>query len=141
MVHRDGGFEEGGLAGSIGQDGGEGATGDCQQARGRTLLLKLCQHHTTWLTSRYLSSCAGWQPGVAHLQLSIAERSQFEEVQAMEGLYLSSASFSLVSTWFQGGPTTSAQAAPLSGQASPVVLISWWQLLNIEEEIGEMEID
>ena len=40
LEYRDGWFEEGGLA-RIRQDGDEGMAGDCQQARGGTLLVSV----------------------------------------------------------------------------------------------------
>ena len=64
IVHPDGWFEEGGLGGiSIRrEDWDKSTTGDRQQARVRTLL----------------RCCTCWQPGVAHLQFCITERSHFD---------------------------------------------------------------
>ena len=65
------------------------------------------QHHTTF----YLRCCAGWQPGVAHLQFCITKRRQFDGYIYInrgrrEGLYWAV----LVLLWSQPG---SEEAQPL----------------------------
>ena len=78
IVHPDGWFEEGGLGG-IRKDGDESTTGDCQQARVRTLLsVNLIKHRRG--TDLNLRCCTRWQPGVAHLQFCITERSHFDSI-------------------------------------------------------------
>ena len=87
IVHPDGWFEEGGLGG-IREDGDKSTTGDRQQARVRTLLsVNLVKHRGTDLNLR---CCTRWQPGVAHLQFCITERSHFDSIalESLSGLNL-----------------------------------------------------
>ena len=79
IVHPDGWFEEGGLGGTISirrEDWDKSTTGDRQQSRVRTLLcVNLVKHRGNDLNLR---CCTCWQPGVAHLQFCITERSHFD---------------------------------------------------------------